>query len=302
MATSNRRQFMLSSLAGTAAGTMALGPPAASGMEPVQRTGGAHFKFSLAAYSYRDLLQGDPPRLSMMDFIEDCARFGLDGTEPTSYYFPDPLTEEFLRELKGAAFRLGLDISGTAVRNDFCYPVGERREQEIAHVKRWIEYADMMDAPVIRIFAGKIKEGQSLSEAQRLTIAGIEECCLHAAKHGVFLALENHGGITAQADDMLEIVRGVDSPWFGVNLDTGNFRTTDVYGDLAKLAPYALNVQVKVVIQPEGKTSEPSDFVRLADMLRASGYCGYIVLEFEEDGDPREECRKYADQLREAFA
>ena len=28
--------------------------------------------------------------------------------------------------------------------------------------------------------------------------------------------------------------------WLGVNLDTGNFRTADPYGDLAKLAPYAI--------------------------------------------------------------
>ena len=46
------------------------------------------FKFSLAAYSYRDLLAGDPPQLTLFDFVTDCARFGLEGTELTSYYFP----------------------------------------------------------------------------------------------------------------------------------------------------------------------------------------------------------------------
>ena len=197
-------------------------------VEPISRTNGHHFKLSLAAYSYRDLLQGNPPRLSLVDFIDDCASFGLDGTELTSYYFPEAPTEAYLRQLKGEAFRRGLDISGTAVGNDFCFPPSESRNKQIAHVKRWVEYADMMDAPVIRIFSGDAKPGQSAKDARRLAVEAIEECCEHAGKFGVFLALENHGGLTSEVDDMLAIVRDVNSPWFGVNMDTGNFRSADI--------------------------------------------------------------------------
>ena len=82
----------------------------------------------------------------------------------------------------------------------------------------------------------------------------------YAGKYGVFLALENHGGLTTEVDGMLAIVRSIQSPWFGVNLDTGNFQSADPYGDLAKLAPYTINVQVKVVMHPEGQPSQPTDF------------------------------------------
>jgi sugar phosphate isomerase/epimerase len=297
----NRRDFIASSFTAIAAGLAANAAREVHAIEPVQRTAGAHFKFSLAAYSYRDPLQAEPPRLTLEDFIDDCAKFGLDGTELTSYYFPEDPPEQYFRQLKAAAFRRGLDISGTAVGNDFCFPPGERRQREIAHVKRWIEYADLMDAPVIRIFSGGVKEGQSVDEARRLAIEAIEECCEHAGNYGNFLALENHGGLTTEVDDMLSIVRDVKSPWFGVNMDTGNFRSTDVYGDLAKLAPYTVNVQVKVMIHPDGRPRQPSDYHRLAKILRESGYRGYVVLEFEESGDPREECRKHIDRLREAF-
>ena len=37
-------------------------------------------------------------------------------------------------------------------------------------------------------------------------------------------------------------------------------------------------------------------------ILREAHYRGYIALEYEEPGDPREECPKYIDQLRTAFA
>jgi sugar phosphate isomerase/epimerase len=298
----DRRSFMLSTLAGAAAGALALNTQAAIAIERIARTPGSHFKFSLAAYSYRDLLKGKMPRLKLTDFIDDCAKFGLDGTELTSYYFPPNPSPEYLREIKAYAFRRGLDVSGTAVGNDFCHPAGKRRDQEIANVKRWIEYADMMDAPVIRIFSGGAKMGQTVDEARQLAIEAINECCEYAGKYGVFLALENHGGIVAEAEGVLAIVQAVNSPWFGVNLDSGNFHTADVYGDLAKIAPYAINVQVKINVHPAGKSEEPSDFKRVAQLLKTAGYRGYIALEYEGRSDPRQDCPKYIDQIRAAFA
>ena len=116
------------------------------------------------------------------------------------------------------------------------------------------------------------------------------------------LALENHGGPTTTAEGMLAFVQDVQSPWFGVNLDTGNFSSRDPYHEIAELAPYALNVQVKAVISDPDQNKHPSDFPRLAKILRDAGYRGYIVLEYEESGDPRVECPKYIAKIREAFA
>ncbi|MBN1441416.1 MAG: sugar phosphate isomerase/epimerase, partial [Planctomycetes bacterium] len=88
----DRRTFLgqaaMASLA--AAGGLAgvLGAGGAAAAEPVQRRHGAKYKFTLAAYSYRSLLTGEKPQCTLEDFVDDCARFGLEGTEPTSYYFP----------------------------------------------------------------------------------------------------------------------------------------------------------------------------------------------------------------------
>lgn len=276
-------------------------PLRSSAIEPIERPGKAKFKFSLAAYSYRKLLTGNPPELTLDDFFVDCAKMGLEGTEPTSYYFPKQITPEYLRHLKHLAFRLGLDITGTAVGNDFCYPPGAQRDGQIASVKKWIEYAEILGAPVIRIFSGSPKGQQTPEEAHRLAIEGIEECCDYAGQHGVFLALENHGGLTSGVDGMLRLVHDVKSPWFGVNLDSGNFSGDDVYGDLAKIAPYSLNVQIKVVVAGPGGKKVPSDFPRLAKILTEAGYRGYIVLEYEEEEDARGVCPRYIEQLREAF-
>lgn len=290
--------------AGCAAGPARL----AGAIEPIQRGGNAQFKFSLAAYSYRRLLQGEKgksPQLTLADFIDDCARFGLQAAELTGYYMPKQPSDEYLAGLKAHAFRQGLDVSGTAIRNELCHPPGEKRASELAHVKRWVDYAEKLDAPVIRIFSGNAGKGQSVADAHRLAVEGLEECCDYAGKHGVYLALENHGGLTAKVDGLLALVRDVKSPWFGVNMDTGNFRdTNDAYADLARIAPYALNVQVKVLMTPSGRQGkeQPTDFSRLAAILRDTGYRGYVVLEYEEEDDPREACPRYLEQLRAAFA
>jgi sugar phosphate isomerase/epimerase len=191
-------------------------------------------------------------------------------------------------------------VSGTAVGNDFCHPPGPKRDEEIKNVKRWVDYAEILGAPVIRIFSGHPHD-TSVAEAHKLAVQAIEECCQYAGEHGVFLALENHGGLTTTAEGILALVRDVKSPWFGVNLDTGNFQSSDPYAELAQLAPYAINVQVKVSIHPQGGTRQHADFRRLARIAADAGYRGYIVLEFEENEEPRAACPRYVNEMREAF-
>jgi sugar phosphate isomerase/epimerase len=301
----DRRGFLTQSI-GAAAGLALAAAGAgererARAIEPIARNGEAKFKFSMAAYSYRDLLNGESPKLTLADFISECAKLNLEGTELTSYYFPDPVTPDFLRQLRRQCFRLGLDVSGTAVGNDFGVPPGEKRIAQIEGVKLWVDNAAILGAPVIRVFAGHRHESTTEAQSHSLIVSALEECCEYAGRQGVHLALENHGGPTATAEGLLAFVRDVQSPWFGVNLDTGNFHTEDIYGDIAKVAPYALNVQVKLVVSgPDGKR-EPTDYTRLAQILREANYRGYVVLEFEESGDPREECPKAMEALRAGF-
>lgn len=299
----SRRDFLKQSTLGTAAAWGVANLPAvASAIEPIPRNGQAKFKFSLAAYSYRNLLKGEAPQLTLANFIADCAKFDLEGTELTSYYFPIPVSHDYLHGLRQQCFRLGLDVSGTAIGNDFGHPPGDERQQQINAVKRSIENAAALGAPVIRIFAGHDKKDVPPAQSHALMVSGIEECCDYARKFGIQLALENHGGPTATADGLLAFVKSVQSPWFGINLDTGNFHSEDVYAELERCAPYALNVQVKVVTSGPDKRKVPTDYARLAKILREANYRGYIVLEYEEEGDPREECPKALSKLREAFA
>ncbi|HUG92299.1 MAG TPA: sugar phosphate isomerase/epimerase family protein [Planctomycetaceae bacterium] len=307
-AATNRRGFLQQTLLGTGTLLALQGarPGAARAADPPERPGPPHMKLSLAAYSFNSVLpkswtpdQLSQARMTLEDFIHYCAELNLDGTELTAYYFPKVVTHEYLMRLKELAFRLGLDISGTAIGNDFCLPDGPERQQQLELCREWIDHSAVLGAPVIRIFAGKVPRGDTDEAAVERCIAGINESLDYAAKRGVFLALENHGGITATPEQMLRIIRGVKaSPWFGVNFDGGNFRTDDPYRDLAEIAPYAVNAQIKATVTRDGK-KEPADLRRVVQILKDAGYRGYIALEYEESDDPKQAIPRYIEELRE---
>lgn len=293
-----RRDFLKTCLgAGAAVAGAGLFPPAVSlAVDPIPRSGAPRLLLSLAAYSFRDYFKdADRPRdrglrparqIDLFQFIDFCAEHGCHGAELTSYYFPPGVDRDFLVRLKRHAFLRGIAISGTAVGNTFTEPAGAKRDREIAGVKQWIDRAEIMGAPHVRIFAGAAPPGVSREEATKLCISATEECCEYAGGKGIFLGLENHGGIVAEPEGLLEIVRAVKSPWLGVNLDSANFHTDDPYADLARIAPYAVNAQIKTEIQRRGRKKEPADLARLVNILKAASYQGYVALEYEADEDP----------------
>lgn len=289
----SRRKFFKSSLFLGAAAGLASFSPRLNGVEPFRRKGKPHFHLGLAAYSFREFFQdvsherttASTKRISLFDFIDFCAEQGIQGAELTSYYFPRNFDEAFLIKLRRHAFLQGVEISGTAVGNTFTLPEGPKRRQEIELVKNWINHSHTLGASHLRVFAGSAGK-LTPAEAKKQCLAALEECHDLAARKGVFLGLENHGGIVAEAADLLELVKTIQSPWVGINLDTGNFHTEDPYADLERCAPYAVNVQVKARLRPRSGKVEKMDMARVMKILRQSNYQGYVVLEYEEPEDP----------------
>jgi sugar phosphate isomerase/epimerase len=297
MTAASRRQFLQSTLA---ASGLALSAGSLAAIEPIQRTGKSRIRLSVAAYSYREALnlnRKPAPTMTLDDFIDLGAAMDLDAVEFTAYYFPKT-DAEYLAHLKGHCSRLGLDVSGTAVGNNFATGNAEKLKKDMAMVKAWTEHSAHLGAKTMRIFAGYIDKGDTEEAARSRCIAAIQEACDHAAKFGVILALENHGGLTTTLDQTLALVKAVKHDWFGVNLDTGNFRTPDPYGDLAKLAPYAVTVQIKTEIQVAGQKKEEADLKRLIEILRTANYRGYVALEYEAAEDPKVAIPRHIETLK----
>ncbi len=276
--------------------TAALLGGAALGIEPFERKK-AELKLGLAAISYHKRLDLAKPTMTLFEFIDLAATLPLDAVELTSYYWAET-TAEYAKELLAHAKKLKLPISGVPVRNEFTLLDDAKRKVEIDHVKKWIGLAAAVEAKTVRIFAGAVPKNDTREEARKRVVEAIEECCSVAEKAGVLLALENHGGLTETSDDILAIAQAVKSKAFGLNVDTGNFKTRDPYADIAKIVPYGVVCQVKTECFPAGKPSEEADLKKVVQILKDGHFQGYVVLEYEAKDDSKTAVPKYVKELR----
>ncbi|WP_164102317.1 sugar phosphate isomerase/epimerase family protein [Candidatus Laterigemmans baculatus] len=306
-----RRRFLHAAAASLAAAPLLTGGSPLTGtkstaeaIEPFERPEPGPLKLSLAAYSFRKALTqpaDSEGAMTLFDVVDFCRAHRVPGVELTSYYFPEGFGDDYLRSLRRHCHVAGVSISGGAIRNDFCGSAAERQAQ-LDEVRRWIDAYAVLGAPAIRIFAGQAPQGVSREEAIERCVETTEKAAAHAAEQGIFLALENHGGITDTAESLLKIVRGVDAEWFGVNFDSGNFRLgEDPYAELAAIAPYAVNAQLKVELTEGGK-KVPADLPRIVQILRAAGYGGWVALEYEAAEPPQQAVPGYLKELQRLLA
>jgi sugar phosphate isomerase/epimerase len=109
-------------------------------------------------------------------------------------------------------------------------------------------------------------------------VADLWKCVEHAEKFGVIIGIQNHGDMLKSADQVIKVIKMVDSPWFGAINDTGYYVTPDPYVDMARVVPYTVNWQVKQRLGGKEGT-EPMDLKRLVHLMKAGGYRGYVPIE-----------------------
>ncbi len=301
------RRSLLMAGASTAAAALFAGnlsaaePTALAGPLPPPIDRGKHlpakFKLSMSAYSYRQLLDtpGKPGKMSLFDITDICADLGLDAIETTSYYFLND-DDDWVYKLKRHIYLRGLTCSGMPIRDNFALPDGPEFDAQVEYVKKWVDIGAKLGAPCMRVFAGSPNKAMAREQTFKQVVKGLKRCCDYAGTRGIFLAIENHHFMTEGADDVIRIIEGVNHPWLGANLDTGNFfkypdgkPITNPYDHIRKLAPYAVVAQCKIAIASEKKpgTKEPIDYARVFKILTETGYRGYVALEYEGKEDPR---------------
>jgi sugar phosphate isomerase/epimerase len=260
------------------------------------------FKLSLNVYSFNNPLRDG--KIDLYDVLDFCAKYNFDAIDPTSYYFPgypEVPSDDYIRKFKKQAFLLGLDISGTGVRNDFANPDVESRKTDIKMIKKWIEAAAQLGIPNLRVFAGtNTHEGFSRDQVFEWMAKDIRECCDYGKQFGVIIALQNHNDFLKTAADVERIFEMVDSEWLGLNLDIGSYRQHDPYEEIQKNIDKAITWQIKENVWIDGKET-PTDFVKLFKIIKNAGYRGYLPLETLGAGDPFEKVPTLLKKVNSAF-
>ncbi len=243
-------------------------------------------KIGCCAYSYRQyLLSG---KMNLKEFIDTAVEIEVDGVELTSYYFPSTKLN-YLNEIKQYCFKKGIDISGAAIRSKLTLADKNERQEQIKLVKKWLRYAMILGAPELRVFAGITPDGYTDQQAFEWAVASLKECVPFAAKHGVIMALENHGGITRTSSQVIQLIEAVNSKWLRVNLDTGNYGldpNVDPYESMKRVAHLAVTAHHKVSMKTLNGHI-PVDINKVVKILKNSDYKGYLNIEFEENEDPK---------------
>jgi sugar phosphate isomerase/epimerase len=258
-------------------------------------------KTSLNAYSFNGPLMKS--EMNLDDLLDYCAANQFDAVDITAYYFPgypEVPSNEYLYHIKQKAFLLGLEISGTGVRNDFTDPDPAKRKASVELVKKWIIASEKMGIPVIRVFSG-VADTKDIPREKVVDymVADLKECAEFGKAHGVIVGIQNHHDFIKTADETIEVIKRVNSDWFGLILDIGSFRT-DPYREIEKTIPYAVSWQLKENLYVAG-VEQKTDLNELMKIIQQSGYRGYIPLETLGAGDPKVKVAGFLKEIREAM-
>jgi L-ribulose-5-phosphate 3-epimerase len=317
----NRRVFLGAASATAAA---ALVPSAACTQAvPVREAaaaGGAapptpRVKLGISSYSYWHFRGEKYPIERVIDHAAD---LGVEGVDILHRQMESE-DNAYLQNLKKRAFINGIDLIALSIHQGFVYPDPAERKENIDHTVKCMELCYAMGIPCLRLNTGRwnttksfddlmankgiepVLPGYTEDDGFAWCIQSIEQLLPTAEKLGVMLALENHWGLARTAEGLLRIVNAIESPWLGVLADTGNF-LEDQYEQFEAIAPKTVFVQAKTYHGGGEWYSLDIDYARIARILAAQNYRGYVSLEFEGKAPAEEAVAQSIVELRQAFS
>jgi sugar phosphate isomerase/epimerase len=233
------------------------------------------------AYSFRKYLADG--RMSMEDFIRKGVEMDVTGVDMTAYWLKstDP---EYLAGLRHLAFKNDVPFSGAACGTSMVQADPAQRAQALEDIRKWVDATQLLGASHLRVFAGKLPKDATLAQGIDWTVETMKPACEYSSKKGITLGIEDHSGITQTADACLEIMRRVDSPYAGINLDIAHFipsPSQDAYAQIEACVPYATHTH----IHNEFDGGTPIDLDRVWRIFVKGGYKGYMSVEYEEKED-----------------
>ena len=297
----DRRKFLQT--AGAAAAIVTARSDAASAdSDSPGGAGDARLFVGCCAMSYSKYLRNG--QMTLEDFIRKGVELRLDGVDMTVYFLKS--TEPaYLASLRHLAFKNGIFFSGAACGSSMVQADKAKRAQVLEEIKKWVDVADQLGTSHLRVFGGKLPPDAAVDQGIAWSVEIMKPASDYAGQRGITLGLEDHSGITQRLDTILEIIRRVDSPYAGINLDITHFipsPTQNLYSQIEACIPYATNTHIRYRFD----SRELIDLDRVWQMFAKARYKGYMSAEYENEeedaitGVPkliakmRSLCRKYS--------
>jgi 3-oxoisoapionate decarboxylase len=237
--------------------------------------------------------QPSPPRrLSLEDFLSRAKELDVDGVSLESCFFPR-FDASYLAGIKKLLDGFGFDRVYAWGHPDGLE--GGLNERAYEDMVASIEHARAIGADVMRVVGSSLmfRNQPHQPQLERLTRM-FSDAVKIAEKSGVHLAVENH--IDFNSDEMLSLITAVDSPFLGINFDTGNFvrLLDDPIKGMEKLAKHVYATHIKDLKPQKGVAADEwyffsctpvgdgiVDNLQLARLLARAGYQGFLAVEID---------------------
>lgn len=196
---------------------------------------------------------------------------------------------ELVEQIASAAARAGVRIVSWTLDTNLT-ATGPALAAQRRYWQHGLETACTLGAEVMRITTGGPMAGPDTHMEAALAQASaiLAELTDLAERAGVVIAVENHWGLSADPVRLAGLIRGVGAPRerLGVCLDFGNFPAGTELAGIQRLAPLATHVHAKSYSFGADGEEQRLPYGAILRTLAAAGYHGWLVVEYEGDGDP----------------
>ncbi len=278
----DRRSFLRTAAAGAAALAAAPTLRADDDKAPL-------FKISLAQWSlHRAFFGTTKPALDALQFAAIAKKdYGIHAVEYVNQFYKAKKKDEaYLKDLKKVA-----DDNGVVSVLIMCDGEGalgdadeKKRATAVSNHHRWVEWAKALGCHSIRVNA---QSSGSYEEQVGRAADGLAKLTEFAAKMGIGVIVENHGGLSSNGEWLVAVMKKVDMKTCGTLPDFGNFglgdgKTYDRYKGVTEMMPFAKGVSAKSHDFDDKGNETHTDYRKMMDIVvKKFKYAGFVGVEYE---------------------
>ena len=297
-----RRTFLKQTLFG--AGALMIAP--SLDMKSFRDSG---LKISLAEWSLHRALEAgkidhlDFPSIAMKDYQISTVEYvnGFFGGKKMDFKVAGK-NSDYLRELLKRSKDAGVFNHLIMVDDEgpLALPDDKVRLQAVDDHKKWIEAAKFLGCLTVRVNL----HGDGSPDAKKAaSVDSLSRLGEFAKPMNINIVVENHGHESSNGAWVADVMKLVNKPNVGTLPDFGNFCLSqdwgstqdectdyyDRYRGVKEMLPFAKGVSAKTYDFDSNGEQPKMDYKRLLDIVKASGFTGYIGVEFEGNTQPEEE-------------
>lgn len=246
---------------------------------------------------WQRLLHSDPDQLWQgdlhpLDFPKKARELGFNAIEyVNSLIFGHATDKDFLTELKHRTDSEGIqnvlimvDEEGFIGHSD-----SQKRTIAIENHFKWMDAAAFLGCPFLRVNAFSMGKA---SEQKKLAAEGLHRLAEKAKDFNLQVLIENHGGMSSNADWLVETIKLADHELLGTVVDFDNFTYSEnfIWGDgdiynryigVEKLMPFAKSVSAKTHAFDVQGFETTIDYTRMMKIVKDSGFNDFVCVEYE---------------------